>query len=109
MHRLALALTLFGSLGVAACGGTPSAQSICDDACEKQASCTGATTAELSTCKKSCKESANNGSDSVQQVKDECKNADEVINAINHCVTSYCDASDVNDCVNQAAGTCDAK
>jgi hypothetical protein len=102
---------LIGSLAasLSGCGGAPSAVDICHDSCQKQASCNGSTTQQLTTCENACTNQGTNGSDQVQQAKDSCKNADTVINAADECVKKYCSATDLASCLSAAQGLCEAK
>jgi len=102
-------IMLVGSLAAVACGGAPSASEICHDSCHKQASCNSWTNAELSSCYNECSNQSTNGSDSVQQVKDSCKNADAVISVADECVKKYCNQTDIDNCLNDAIGMCEAK
>ena len=100
---------LSGSLGTAACGGMLSADNICKDGCAKQADCTRASEAVLRQCDDTCNDPTRNGSDTVQEIKDKCRNATTVLGGIQHCVTSYCDSTAVSDCITAAVQKCDTK
>jgi hypothetical protein len=96
-------------LFLVACGGAPSALTLCNESCDKQASCNSATEEEKSTCLNTCKTDNGVVEDEVQMVKDNCKNPDTVLNKAQDCVQKYCEQSDVDNCVDTAIGDCDAK
>ena len=100
---------LLGCLGITACSGGLSAENICRDGCAKQADCTGASHTMLEQCYVTCSDDTKNGSDAEQQIKDRCRNATTVLSGIEHCVTSYCNEGDVNDCVTTATQKCDPR